>query len=254
MITNIIMLYLPSTLPGKFTATVFFLMISLASFSQVKQDTTFADLDLYTLRGIYPLQQPTADSSLKNIRCSYNNHGQVNEIHFRKSFYSWQETRSAKVFRNKESTILAFKVNKEAGFEKVIFFGEVIRYYDTILILRDTIYFKEVSGNYVNTKIIFPEKNDTLVIKSFGKPVNTPAARGHDFHTLLSFHSLWENHTNWNYSDTYTFVSRNSHYELVSLITSGKPGTDAYYLNLQENIKKAGHSITWLLLSNFMEW
>ncbi len=231
-----------------------FFFISWVSNAQKTPDKIYADLDLYTFQGICPLEEPPADSSLKNIRCSFNNKGQVNEILFRKSFFRWQNTRQANVYRNKEATIMAFKVYKEAGFEKVMFIGAVERYYDTILILHDTIYFKEVNDNTVDAKIIYPEKNDTLVIKSFRKPFNSPAAKGGDFHTFLAFHMLWENQTNWNLSETYTYVSRNTHYELVSLTTSGVPREESYYLRLQEQIKKAGHSITWLLLTNLMEW
>ena len=231
-----------------------FLLISWLSAAQKNPDKIYADLDLYTLQGICPLEEPPGDSSLKNIRCSFNSREQVKEILFRKSFYRWQDTRQANVYRNKEATILAFKVHKEAGFEKVIIFGAVERYYDTILILHDTIYFKEVMNNTVDAKIIYPEKNDTLVIKSFQKPFNSSAAKGGDFHTLLAFHMLWENNTNWDLTETYTYVSRQTHYELVSLTTSGKPREESYYLKLQEDIKKAGHSITWLLLSTMIEW
>lgn len=239
---------------GRLLGCIVFLFISWVPAAQKNPDKIYADLDLYTLQGISPLAEPPADSSLKNIRCSFNSREQVKEILFRKSFYRWQDTRQANVYRNKDATILAFKVYKEAGFEKVIIFGAVERYYDTILILHDTIYVKEVSDNTVDAKIIYPEKNDTLIIKSFRKSFNSFAAKGRDFHNFLSFHMLWENNTNWNLTETYTYVSRQTHYELVSLTTSGKPREESYYLRLQEDIKKAGHSITWLLLSTMMEW
>jgi hypothetical protein len=226
-------------------------LISAKALGQMN-DTLFTDFDLTTLKAIKPAVPQTLEAGQKYIRSIHSKSKskakqkiELTKVYRDTSF----DSRKARVLNLDYGTVLAFDVLKTPGYEKVFFIADWDYYYDSLLILNDTLFFKEMSDDYVELIAIYPVNNDTFIIKYGSR--NTR----HDFLKKITFRPLLKNHLNWfgernnlDYMETYSLVQKNKGYDLVKVNTNQEHISEYDYKRKKEKYLEAGLSPFWIAL------
>jgi hypothetical protein len=228
--------------------TIFFLF-SITVSGQNKTDSLFKEFDLNSLKTIYPVNPQALIAGKKYIRNLDSKADQKIElikVYADTSVYY----RKATVLKLTYGIVLAFDELKTYGYEKVIFFGEKDYYYDTLLIIHDTLFFKEMSNDHVELTVIYPIKNDSLIIKYGYRNTRT------DFLKNISYRPALKNYPNWytenmlDYKETYTLVKKDSAYELIKVDTNRDHISDYDFNRKHQNYLNAGLSSFWIVLAD----
>jgi hypothetical protein len=228
-------------------------LISAKALGQMN-DTLFTDFDLTTLKAIKPAVPQTLEAGQKYIRSIHSKPKskakqkiELTKVYRDTSF----DSRKARVLHLDYGAVLAFNVLKTPGYEKVLIFADWDYYYDSLLILKDTLFFKEMSDDHVELAAIYQINKDTLLIKYSSR--NTR----HDFLKKFAFRPSMKNHLNWfgegnnlDYTDTYTLVKNGATYDFIKVETDEKHISDYDYKRKKEKYLQPGLTLFWIAMTD----
>jgi hypothetical protein len=220
--------------------------MSSSLFAQQNQDTLFTDFDLKIYKPIDPTLQLIVERNY--IRNIVDKKGvkKIEIVNVHKD--STTLSRKARLLNLNYGTVLAFDMLKDYGYEKVMFFGDRDYYYDTLFFIKDTLVFKEMVDDNVELVIVYPPKDDTLIVK-FGNR-NTR----YDFLDKFTFRPAMKDYLKWmddpylDYVETYTLVKKDQAYEMIKAETTKDHISAHDYKRRREQFQNAGLSPFWISL------
>jgi len=227
-----------------------FIVISLRSYGQINTDSLYKDIDL---TGFKPLRPAVPQNLYKGgfyIRNIIPNKRSKETIELIKVYRdSSTDSRKAKVVKLDYGDVLAFKVLKSPGYEKVIIFADWDYYYDSLLVRQDTLLFKEMADDAVELVTVYPPKNDTLTIKYGHRNTRYDFLKKFSYKPTLKNYNRWFPDSALDYLETYTLVKKDSTYELVKIETNRDTLKEYEYEAIKEKFARAGLSLFWLALT-----
>jgi hypothetical protein len=225
-------------------------MFSINLSGQKNNDSLFADFDLHTQKTIQPVIPGVLIAGKKYIRNRKSGSPGKQRIELIKVYSdSSALSRKATVMKTDDGLLLAFDMVKTYGYEKVLFFGDKDYYHDTMLVIRDTIFFKEMADDMVDLSVVYPSENDTLIIRHAYRNTRT------DFLYKIYYRPAMKNHARWfssdmpDYIETYSLVKKDSVFELVKVDTNHDYISNYVYSEKKEAFLKAGLSPFWIALT-----
>jgi len=226
------------------------LLITLHSFGQTNTDSLFTDFDIITFKPVTPASPQILKTENKYIRYAHAKPKAKQKLEFIRVYRDTSTySRKAKILNFDYGTVLAFDVMKTAGYEKVLFFADQDLYFDSLLIRGDTLCFKERSNDHVELAIVYPAKNDTVVVKYGNRNTRT------DFLDRFYFRPPLKNYLNWfadpylDYTETYTLVKKDSAWDLIKVDTNREHISEYDYKRKKEEFANAGSSPFWMALT-----
>ncbi|MBL7732439.1 MAG: hypothetical protein JNM88_14765 [Chitinophagaceae bacterium] len=165
--------------------------------------------------------------------------------------YGSHVTRKAKWVNTSYGSVLAFKEMKTPGYECVIIFCDKDYYNDSLLVVKDTVFFKEMCDDLVELSMVYPAGKDTLMVKQGIR--NTR----HDFLKDIKYNPAMKSHARWflqNMLDreyTFVLVKKGDGYEIVSVVTDWDKLSDYDKQRLLLKFRHAGPSIFWVAMEQF---
>jgi hypothetical protein len=233
---------------GTILYSVFFLF-SITVSGQKKTDSLFTEFNLTTLKKVYPAIPQTLSAGKSYIRNQNSKSDQKFEL-IKVYADTSANYRKATVLKLAYGVVLAFDELKTYGYEKVLFFGDKDYYYDSLLIVHDTLFFKEMSDDHVELAVVYPVKNDTLFIKYGSRNTRT------DFLSKIYYQPALKNYLNWfvenmlDYKETYTLVKKDSAFELTKVDTNRGHVSEYDFKRKRQDYLNAGLSPFWIALSD----
>ena len=226
------------------------LVFALHSFCQTNNDSLFTDFDITTFKPITLASPQTLKAGHRYIRYVHTKSKakqkiELTDVYRDTSTYS----RKAKILNFDYGTVLAFDVLKTAGYEKVLFFADQYLYYDSLLIRGDTLCFKERCNDHVELAIVYPVKNDTLVVKYGSRNTRTDFLDKFYFRPPLKNYLNWFTDPNLDYTETYTLVKKDGAWDLIKVDTNQEHISEYEYKSKKERFAKAGLSSFWMALT-----
>jgi hypothetical protein len=219
-----------------------------------RNDSLFADFDLFTLRGIKSVPRNNPDSLRKLVKYSRTSTGEIKEIEVIRKFYSGLHTRKATIQHTSLGVLIGFRTLKTPGWEKIMFIGQKYYYHDSILIRNDTIFTKSLYDDGITLEAILPVKNDTLRIRHIWKSYRGPYADENDPWNNFVHYKEWFGENDWDKAETYTFVNKEGRYELIQVNTNKDYLIESTYKSLRDDYLKLGLSAFWIALEENLTW
>ena len=217
--------------------------------AQQDKDTLFTDFDLKTYRSIDTITQLVGEKKyLKNV---VDKKG-VKKIEIVRVYKdSTTVSRKARLLNLNYGTVLAFDMLKDYGYEKIMFIGDRDYYYDTLLFVKDTIIFKEMVDDNVELVILYPPKDDTLIVKFGNRNTRYDFLNKFKFRPVMKDHSKWMDDPYLDYVEIYTLVKKDQAYELIKSETTQEHVSEYDYKRRREQFQNAGLSPFWISLFGF---
>ena len=228
----------------------FLLLFAVNSFSQgFFQDSLFSDFDAAIQKPIKPVADKPTGNFKKYLRYPKSNIKRNNRIEFVEFCNDtlWGR-RKASVINSNGGLMIAFDMMKTTGYEKVLIFGDKDYYYDTLLILKDTFIFKEMMDNDVLLLMVYPVKDDTLIVKYGNRLTRYDFLKKFSFRPAMKDYLSWFSNPYLDYVDTYTLVKQDNAYELIKIETSQESVSEYDYKRLKEKFTQCGLSPFWMAL------
>ena len=228
-----------------------FIVIALHSYGQINPGSLYKDFDLASLKPFDPAVPQNLNTKgfyIRNLSPKKKAKETIELIKVYRDSGS-SGSRKAAVLQFDYGTVVVFKMMKEPGYEKVIIFADWDYHYDSLLIKKDTLYFKGISDGMIELSTVYPEKNDTIKI-TYGYR-NTR----YDFLKKFSYKPALKNYYNWfpddalDYIENYTLVKRDNFYELIKVETNRDRIGEYDYKRIKEKYAGAGLSPFWLALT-----
>jgi hypothetical protein len=213
-------------------------------------DSLFADFDLHTQKTIHSVFPQTLNAGkkyIRNIRSVSPEKERVDLIKVYRDSSSF--SRKATVLKSDHGLVFAFDMVKTYGYEKVLFFGDKDYYYDTLWTIRDTLFFKEMSDDLVEFTVVYPAKNDTLIVRHAHRNTRTDFLRKISYRPAMKNHADWFNSNMPDYKETFTLVKKDSSFELVKVDTNRDHIPDYVFTERKEEFLQAGLSPFWIALT-----
>jgi hypothetical protein len=223
------------------------LLVQLAVYSQKKN--FYTDFDLLTLKGINQVAAAETDSLSAFLQYSVMSSGKLKKLAIvtHKS-NGRKKYRKADIIQHPYGTLIRFATLKTPGYEKVIIFADWDYYHDAILIRNDTILYKHESDNYIKLVAIPPAKNDTLTIRKISKQYGHGSNRPYETWEDFSDYAQWFGKINGARTETYRLVKTGDHYEVTEVKTNSGSISEYDYKSAQEDYRKIGLSLFWILV------
>lgn len=235
----------------KLNISLLLLLLAHNSFGQAPGDSLYTDFDLQHLKPANPAIVKTLIPGNKYISIIHPGNRRKERLKLLKvrtdsSLYS----RKARLFPTSYGPVLAFKVIKDGGYEKILIFAAYDYYYDSLLIRNDTLIYKNVTTDDVSLYTVYPVKNDTLIIEHGYRLTRYDFLDKFKFIKPLSNYQYWYPDNNFDYIEILTFVKKDNQFELTGISNSKGPVNNSRFESLKENYKKALLSLFWIALAN----
>jgi len=223
--------------------------MSLMAYGQEKNNSLYRDFDLVNFKTVNPVTTQKFYQKGYYIRNLPPKKSKQN-IELIKLYRDSGKlyTRKASIIDTDYGKVFAFKVMKEAGYERVLIFADWDYHHDSLLARKDTLYFKGISDGLIELSIVYPSRNDTIKIKYGYRSTR------YDFIKKINYQPALKNCMDWfpdkalDEEETYTLVKKDSVYELIQIETS-RDRTAYEYKDLKEKYAGAGNSPFWLALT-----
>ena len=231
--------------------TTLFLLLTcmgLPAKSQKKYNL-FADFDLFLLKGTGKVSGDQKEKLPRLIRYDSTISKKFKRLTLISGVTAHSKSRKAIITKNRSGTIIAFNLYKsKGGYEKVFIFGSSEHYLDSILLRNDTVFYKHLSQDDLTQYIILPELHDILTILKVYKSYRYNDSYLNDKWISLSHYAEWFAENNSDKRETHTLVKKDDHYELIRLTTSTGEIRDYQYQMAQDDYRRSGLSIFWMVV------
>lgn len=223
--------------------------VSSAAFAQSKSDNIFADFDLSRLMPVASVSNNSISNPGSYIRKTSPKKGDHLELI---KVYKDSSTgrRKATLKQLSYGNVLAFKTLKTPGYEKVLIFADWDYYHDSLLICHDTLYFKQTADDNLHLSILFPMKNDTIILVCGHRNTRHDFLKNISFEPPLKAYRSWFPNTMFDYTRTFTFIKKGTAYDLIKVEAEGSSVSNEEYKRWQEKYAAAGVSPFWVVLAN----
>ena len=201
-------------LPIKYLLLLFLLCNCFFCIAQKTVDTVYSDYSLKSLLPSGPSTLLQLDSGSRFIRIDPRKKSQKIEIGKMYSNNS-HVTRKARWKKTSYGAVLGFKVLVTPGFECVMIFCDKDYYRDSLLVVNDTLFFKEMHDDGVELSIVYTVGKDSLAVREGYR--NTR----HDFLDKIYYNPAMKNHARWfeqgmlNTDNVFLLVKKGGGYEIA---------------------------------------
>lgn len=222
--------------------------VSSVAVAQSKADSVFADFDLSMLTPVSPVSRERIKNLTSYIIRKSSKKG--NSIELIKIYDdSSIGVRKASLKQQDFGNVLAFKTLKTPGYEKVLLFTDWDHYHDSLLIRHDTLYFKQRADNSLQLSMLFRAKNDTVIVVSGYRNTRYDFLKKISFEAPLKAYRLWFPNAMFDYTETFTFVKKDTLYDLIKVESDESNSRNDKYEMMRTKYAAVGLSPFWLVLA-----
>lgn len=216
---------------------------------QAITDTIYADLDIATCTPVSPRAGLPVTPGSRGIRVLPPVPGKAKKIEILKvGNNSFVQSRKASLHYKSYGTILAFDKYKTDGREKVIVFAAKEEHRDSLLVYKDTLYFKAITDKHtIYLSIVYPKTPDTVIVKCGYIPTMQNYRPVRHYDPVLKDHAHWLLENQVSNLDTYTLVRRENQYETVMVETTRENLSAYEQQEMKQRFSNAG-SLFWIAL------
>lgn len=213
---------------------------------QAITDTIYADLDIATCT---PVSPRAGLPVTPGIRVLPPVPGKAKKIEILKAVNnSFVQRRKASLHYKSYGTILAFDKYKTDGREKVIVFAAKEEHRDSLLVYKDTLFFKAITDKHtIYLSIVYPKSPDTVIVKCGYIPTMQNYRPVRHYDPVLKDHAHWLNENQVSKLDTYTLVRKENHFETV-MVETPRENLSAYEQQEMKQRFSNSTSLFWIAL------
>jgi hypothetical protein len=224
------------------------ILLSSAVHAQPKADSLFADFDLSMQVPVAPVSRESISKPGSYIRKASGKKGSHPDL-IKVYKDSSIAVRKATLMHLSYGNVLAFKTLRTPGYEKVLIFADWDYYYDSLLIRHDTLYFKQTEDDYVRLSILYPARNDTIIMVCGYRTTRYDFLKKISFEPPLKAYRRWFPNAMLDYEETLTLVKKDTCYDLIKAEAEGSSRSNEGYKYLRDKYAAAGLSPFWLVLA-----